>query len=359
MRSAIGVAVVVLVIAAFALFHTHPDIFDQTRSAVVTKDAVKRGSLAPEAVLAIAPPKRVGESAPARKLPPSLQEYYEAKSYAAIHARLSKSTNRTGEENWMLAQILQRCARFAEDEPDRFKPSKLGGPQARARFAASLPANDPDRDKRLAAFDGINFDPCGDLSNIEMSRKDLRALLQAGADAGDPKARASLVQFDISEQNRGADGKWRFDQSQPIRISDSQIDTLRQTIASGDPYAVRTAINALTGSYGNFSLRDADDRPLNFMALWQAGTLVGCDFGFDCGPNSQWMQSGCAFQGYCAANNLNDYLMYYVSAPNASQMIATYQAAIRNAVNNNDWSYFHFYPGPNPQTAAFTQPNGP
>jgi hypothetical protein len=259
----------------------------------------------------------------------------------------------------MLAQILQRCAKFAEDEPERFKPWKLGGAEARNRFAASLAPNDPDRDKRLAAFDGVNYDPCGDLSNLEMSRKDLRALLQSAADAGDPKAKASLVAYDLQDQYRGPDGKVRFSPDQVAKISDTQIDTLKQAIASGDPYAVRTALQALTGSYANFSLRDADDRPLNFSALWQAGSLVGCDFGFDCGPNSQGIQNGCAFAGYCAANNLRDYLMYYQSSPAASQMIASYETAIRNAVNNGDWSYFHFYPGPNPGTAAFSAPKGP
>jgi len=361
MRIAVAVAIVGLLIVAVALFNSHPGVTGKAAFSLASSSgsAAKRGALTPDAVLAIAPPQRAAEAAPSRKLPPSLQEFHDAKSYAAIYARLSKSTARTGEEDWMLAQILQRCAKFAEDEPERFKPFKLGSPEARARFAASLAPNDPDRDKRLAAFDGLNFDPCGDLSNIEMSRKDLRTLLQAGADGGDPKAKAALVQYDLQDQYRGPDGKMRFAPDLIAKISDAQLDTLRQAVASGDGYAVRTAITALTGSYGNFSLRDADDRPLNLMALWQASTLVSCDAGFDCGPTSQWVQNGCAFQGYCAANNLNDYLMYYVSSPASSQMIATYVAAIRNAVNNGDWSYFHFYPGPNPATAAYQAPKSP
>jgi hypothetical protein len=63
--------------------------------------------------------------------------------------------------------------------------------------------------------------------------------------------------------------------------------------------------------------------------------------------------------GHCDANNLRDYLMYYGSTPSSSQVMATYEAAIRNAVGNNDWSFFHFYPGPSPQTAALQNPRGP
>jgi hypothetical protein len=360
MRIAIGAAVVGVVLVVVLLFHQAPGIFGYARSTAPASDkASPRGTLTPEAVLSIAP--RIGSTAnlpSTRKLPPSLQEYQDAKSYANLYARLSRSTNRTGEEDWMLAQILHRCARFPDDD-ERVKPWKLGGPEARTRFAASLPPNDPDRDKRLAAFDAVNFDACTDLPALESTRKDLRTLLQAGADAGDPKARASLVQFDLSEQNRGPDGKFRYGPDLVAKISDSQIDTLKQAIGSGDPYAVRTAMSTLSGNYANFSLRDVNDLPLNFTALWQAGNLMACNLGLDCGPNSQVIVNGCAFSGYCAATNLNDYMMYYMMSPNSSQLIASYESAIRNAVDNGDWSYFHFYPGPSPWTAAFSAPRNP
>ena len=127
MRLAIGIAIVGLVIVAVALFHFHPEAFGKAAPAAPSGSGdlvAKRGTLTPDAVLAIAPPKRTEAAAPARRLSPSLQEFYESKSYAALHARLSKSTARTGEEDWMLAQILQRCAKVAEDEPERFKPWK-------------------------------------------------------------------------------------------------------------------------------------------------------------------------------------------------------------------------------------------
>jgi hypothetical protein len=320
-----------------------------------------KGSLAPEAVLSIAPRSRQSgaQATQARRLPPALREFHDAKSYAAIYARLSESTDRTAEEQWMLAEMLQRCAKIAENEPERFPRWKLGGPEARSRYLASLGPDDPDRDKRIAAFDEINFDACAGIANVETSRKEIRGLLEAGAAGGDPKARAALVRQDLDDQRRGPDGKMRFGPDSIPRISDANLETLKQAIGSGDPYAMRLAMNTLMGTYQNMSLRDAQDRPLDGSAAYMAGALVGCDYGFACGADSSWVQNGCAMNGHCDANNLRDYLMYYAASPSSSQVMATYEAAIRNAVGNNDWSFFHFYPGPEPQTAALQPPRGP
>src|SRR4051812_27531903 len=80
-----------------------------------------KGSLRPEAVLAITP--RSGSNVQARpeaaaRLSPLLREYRDAKELKPIHQRLSHLEHPTGEEQWMLASILQNCARVAEDEPD-------------------------------------------------------------------------------------------------------------------------------------------------------------------------------------------------------------------------------------------------
>ncbi|HEY2630699.1 MAG TPA: hypothetical protein VGI57_16330, partial [Usitatibacter sp.] len=297
----IALAILVAVLAAVvALFSTGAlDTTGRDSRTAKGEAAHGKGTLLPDAVLSIAP----GSGQPAtqanvRKLKPVLQEFYESKAYAPLYERLSKSTTRTPEEQWMLAEILSRCAKMAENEPERFKPWSLGGPEARARFAASLAPNDPDRDKRLAAFDGVNYDNCAGLHDVESSRKDVRALLAAGAAGGDPKASAALVRHDIDDQYRGPDGKMRFGPDVNLRISDSQVDTLKQAMSSGDPYAIRTAMSTLvSGMYQNMSLRDADDRPLNSSAFYLAGALVSCDYGFNCGPDSQWVQNGCAFQG--------------------------------------------------------------
>jgi hypothetical protein len=321
-----------------------------------------RGTLRPDAVLAIAP-KRLAKpnEAPAdSRLSPLLREYQKAKELKPLYERLSRLQHPNGEERWMLASILQRCARIADDEPDRIKRGKIGDAGARERFLASLPDKDPRRDQRIAAFDQMNYDSCGDLTQLEVKRKDIRDLLAAGAAQGDPKARVAMVQQSISDQQRGPDGKWRYDQTKPPVIDDAQIQALKDAVSSGDPYAMRQAMGMLGGSqYGNFSLRLADDTPLNYGALFLAGFLVSCDYGAQCGADSDWLQHACAMNGQCDTANLRDYLMYYGATPATSQSMAQYETAIRNAAATGDWSFFRFYPGPAPGTAIYQAPSPP
>ena len=54
-------------------------------------------------------------------------------------------------------------------------------------------------------------------------------------------------------------------------------------------------------------------------------TLVACDLGASCGPDSQRLAMQCAMQGYCAANNLYDYTYFYESAPYQAQLMEQYR----------------------------------
>lgn len=323
-----------------------------------------KGTLRPEAVLAIAPnrsgPHPAPFTPPDARLSPLLREYMRAKELAPLYERLKRLEHPTGEEQWMLASILQRCARVAEDEPERFKRAKIGDAGARERFLAALPANDPNRDRRIAAFDQVNYDSCGDLVKLDVTRKQLRDLYEAGAAQGDPKARVALVQQSITDQRRGPDGKWFFDQAKSPTIDDTQVQALKDAVSSGDPYAIRAALGLLGNSqYGNFSLRLADDTPVNSSALWMAGLLLACDYGERCGPDNDWLLHACAMNGQCDAANLRDFLMYYGASPNTSQFTAQYEAALRNAATNGDWSFFRFHPGPAPSTAIYQSPSPP
>src|SRR5260221_8735523 len=117
-----GVAIVVALAAlAGALLYSTT----QTRDAATAPDAASpngssrnaaRGSLSPDAVLSIAPRTQSAAASIASnaRLSPLMQEYRAAKSYAALHARLSKSQARSPEEEWVLAQILKSCAKVTD-----------------------------------------------------------------------------------------------------------------------------------------------------------------------------------------------------------------------------------------------------
>jgi hypothetical protein len=332
---------------------------DMSREARSMSGGVAKGSLSPDAVLSIAPRAQsaIAPIAPNARFSPLMQEYRSAKSYAALHARLSKSGDRSPEEQWVLAQILKRCAKFADSGlPMPAKNPVLKDPEARSRYIASLGVNDPDRDKRIAAFDAVNYDVCGPLASLEATQRDIRELVAASAAGGDPKARVELLQENITEQVRGSDGK--FSGAMP-RIDDAQMEILKQVMNSGDPYAMRGAAGLLAGSYGNMSLRDADDRPVDLSAFYIAATLLACDYGLPCGADTMQVQQGCAMNGNCAANNYRDYMLYYAASPSTSQQVAGYEAALRRGAQNNDWSGFVFRPGPSPSVAPYMGRGGP
>ena len=67
----------------------------------------------------------------------------------------------------------------------------------------------------------------------------------------------------------------------------------------------------------------------------------------------------CAMSGNCAANNYRDYVLYYTASPSTSQQIAGYEAALRRAAQNNDWSGFVFRPGPSPTIAPYVGSSSP
>ncbi len=355
----VGAAVLAAVIAVLLFQGSSLTGSTDSESKTVRPSVVARGSLTPEAVLAIAPRRSASSSSmPAPAMTPSLQEFYRARSYAPLLARLKNASARTPEEEWMLAEILTRCAKRPDDDSSGPGPRKLGSPGARQRFMASIAPNDADRDKRIAAFDAVNFDPCSELGGLTTTRKDILALLEAGAAGGDPKARVALLSENLEDQfPRGPDGKQRTDYIPSL--SDAQVETLRQVLASGAPLAMRMAGSTLMLDYQNMSLRDADDRPLDRSAFLRAVNLATCDYGRPCGPDADWVLNDCAFNGRCAANNLRDHMMFYNSAPSASQVMSSYEAGLRSAIRDGDWSFFRFHPGPNPSTALFLPRNGP
>ena len=65
----------------------------------------------------------------------------------------------------------------------------------------------------------------------------------------------------------------------------------------------------------------------------------------------------------CTAQNLADYIYYYGSSPNDSQLMSQYEQVLRNAVQTNNWSQVQVVRGqpdpvlPNPPPRFF--PPGP
>ena len=302
-----------------------------------------------EIVLKIAPGAR-GASAPGAMpvagggFSPLMREYAKRREYKSIYEKLKASPSRTAEENYVLAEILENCANVTDRRPPRKSGWKLGGEDARARFAATLGARDPNRDKRMAAFERINVDPCAGFEEIDTTEKEIRALLEQAA-ATDAKAKASLLLRELEGPAR--DGIYP-------PVSEKQLATIREVLASGDPRALVDIVGVFALHLRDFSVRTGDDEaPLEYWAMHGAATLAACELGYPCGPDSRFLLEACALQGQCDAANYRDYWFFYYSSPSTSQRTSQYHANLMRGIREGDWSYFTFHRSPPPGYAPF------
>jgi hypothetical protein len=289
-----------------------------------------------------------------RLLSPLMQEYASSRSYMALYESLRASDPRSAEENYILAQLLEQCAKFPGiKDPPAAQRWKLGGADSRERFIAALADDDPNRGRRIAAFDAINFDRCGTLSDLSSTYKEVRGLLESAAAEGDPKARARLVERQMRDMMLAPDGRIKYDPANPPSLSELQLEVLRQSVQSADPHAVMNAFGALTAWSGNLTMRAGDSQvPMSASALYAASTLAACDLGMPCGAESPEVLRGCAMHGQCDASDYRDYMFFYSLAPASAQLAGEYHLGILRAVHG-DWSYFTFHRVPSPGLAPF------
>jgi len=296
---------------------------------------------APSTVLAITPrkaspvvsrPVRVGVT----------QDFLAAKQYRPLWDRLKNSPEgATAEGAYVLYRIANRCANVTDRPywrmPNRGKSSE----QMRDEFMKTLAQADPQREKRLAAFEQVNATRCEGFGDLTMAQSDLRAMLAKAVDAGSAEARARQIEDEVTQQRRG-----RWDNG---TLTDEQIENLKTIAATKDPGAMLEAGRILSNSYRDITVRDGADGPvLESRALHNAWTLVACEYGYPCGQDNSRVQEACAYSGHCDASNLQDYLYFYAASPHDSQLMSQYEAMLRTAVETGDWSHVSFARGTRP-----------
>ena len=313
-----------------------------------------RGTLPPDVVLAIKPSAVPASLAMGRRTESAaMREFHHATRYGPLYERIAATAQPTAEELWIKAQIVRQCVRTVEAKKQNpgYPRWSRKGPEARAQFEASLPPKDPDRDRRLAAFDAIANDPCEGFPELEVSNKDIGAMIEAAAAAGDAKARVALIERKFYDSFKGPDGKPRTDIAVPPAPEGAE-PALRELVASDDPIAASAAFSALAMPFSNLSLRTGDAQlPLDISAWHSAAQLLGCELGADCDADHQ-LQRACAMEGRCNVANLRDYQFFYGLTPASSQLVEQYLQGMRQA-RAGDWSYFTFHPGPAPRYAGY------
>ena len=286
--------------------------------------------LSASAVLSIDPrPNPLRPARPATVKPNLFNEYLEAKQYRALYDRLRDSPEgQTAEGRLVLYEVLKACATVTEGRRYQWRPPT----PRREDFVAGIATSDPQRDRRIAAYDGFTANRCQGFEGVAITQADLDKMLANAAAAGDPRARAMSIEQEqmIARRTQGRDN---------ATISDATIESLKQVLGSKDPEAIRVAGRVLSNSWADYSLRvGADQQPVEPRAFMNAWLVLACEYGQPCGADTPRLQQACALQGHCDAQNFVDYVYYYGSSPHDSQLLVQYRAMLREAIESGNWS---------------------
>lgn len=276
-------------------------------------------------------PALVPAPAPAPVRATLFNEFLQAREYRVIYDRLKDSAEgETAEGRLVLWEILRNCATITEGRRYTWRPPV----PKREDFLAGLAPGDPNRDRRIAAFDEFTANRCAGFEGVAITQPELDRVLASAAAAGDPRARALALEQDLWLQRR-SQGR------NAVALSDSHIDTLKQLAATRDPEAIRVAGRVMSNVWSDTALRiGPDQQPVEQRAFMNAWLVLACEFGQPCGADTPRMQQACALQGHCNAQTYPDYLFYYASSPHESQVLSQYRAILRQAIDTGDWSQF-------------------
>ena len=309
---------------------------------------------APDVVLAIKPgvPAAARASAAQPKRSALMVEFESRKGRKALYDRLSGLGSRSAEETYLLAEIMNDCKRLISGRPPGVT-REAAHAAGRARMEETISQKDPTRDKRLAAYEAVSTAPraCEGFQGVSINPAEIRALMARAAEQGDPRARARLVEMDVWAPMLGPDGnldmRMGTQEMKLPKISDEQLEAIRQAAASNDPAVLAVAGRLLASTMADLQIRAGpEERPVDPRTFLDAWMLAACDAGGDCGPGHPLIAGGCISFGNCDARDLREYLFYYAHSPQQSQQLAEYQVQIARAIQSGNWSYFQFHRGP-------------
>lgn len=263
-------------------------------------------------------------------------EYLRATELKPLYDRLKGSPEaETADGKLVMYEILKECT-----EQGRKRGGNRGFVPTREKFVERLSSTDPQRDKRIAAYDDLVRDKCGGFEGMSTSSADLMKLLESAAAMGSPNARAVHLEQQLLQQRReSGDGR--------VTLNDAQVRSLQEIASSKDPEAIRAAGRVLSTGWNDYALRFAGDpTPLEARPLMNAWMVLACEYGSNCGADTPRMQQACALQGYCDAEAFPDFLFHYANSPHDTQLMMQYREVLRSAIESGNWSRVTVVRGP-------------
>lgn len=311
--------------------------------------------LAPSAVLSIDPRASTVASnarptvASAVAVSPAVAEFLERKAWPQLYERI-KSQPPTAESLYLQLAMLEACATISDrNDPRRQRPPIEA---RRQRFEASLPANGPDNALRKTAFEKMSADFCGDLSKITVTEADLTQLREQAVQAGSMAARMRTLTDEVWKEAEAAPPPPNGPREAAPTLTEAQERTLREALASKDPFAIRAAGELLSNTLRDASVSlGTDGQPIDNMAFHMATNIVACDFGLRCDSDTHYqLLSACAHQGRCAASSYADYVNYYGASPHQAQLVESYRQQLAQMIASGNLDALRVRRGPQPET---------
>jgi hypothetical protein len=263
------------------------------------------------------------------------QEFEKAKELKLFYDRYAANPEGASAElKYFAASAIENCVGRGR----AVGSGTVGGSSlteaARAKFQSKLKDNDPANSQRIAAFERVN-QICEGFQSLNLTGADAVKLFREAAAAGNPGARVALATEDYREQARTARGV------EERRLSEDQLSSVRDGLATGDPFAIQRAGQLL--SWGSSQLTDRgvgpNNEPFNVRDFGPAWTLAACDRGANCGADAYRVLNGCAQLGACGYDSLETYMQYNELPPNAYANAQQYRSMILDAIEQRRWDW--------------------
>lgn len=340
MKSAILIALGLVGTLCLGWYFGQRSAANAATHSVLAASAQTRDALGMREMLRIDPKAggmdKPGGRAAVRPVSAALQAYRDRHEYESLLAQL-KAGEQNGESLWLQAKIIGECAKRPKDEslPRNFKMPTAE--EQRAKFMAKLIADDPQRERRIAAYDLISNKRCGTVADLTRTHEEIYDLFKVAAATGDPHARAEMIWQDrykaIREARKNGQTFPFFD------VSDDELHQMKDLLATQDPEVVNIVSEQLGGWMdGGALVLNNSKAPVNSTAFSYAWAMVGCDLGADCGRNSRTMLAACAFSGECDVDNLVDYTYFYGASLYHVQLIDQYRNTLLTMIRSGDFS---------------------
>ena len=237
----------------------------------------------------------------------------------------------TGDERYNLARALEECQFTTTINED------IGAYSAKQRrqFLASLPANDANSAKRIAAYDAADVTQrCLRFQGTKISQKDIDDLYNGAAQQGDPRAQARILVADLNTKMSNPN---RADAPGAV-VNGDNVSSLIGLLESRDPEAIMQVGTFLSqsGVAAQLHLGPNGETP-EPSALLGAFSLVACDIS-DCQQLSRDPLLACAYSGYCDSQSFEELYQNFIASPFAYANASRYRNIIQTAIQTQNWS---------------------